>query len=288
MSAGTGTVAVAALQISRRTGDKEANIATAIAALRVAAAGGAQIVALPELFSTEYFCQTYDPRFFAYAEPIPGPTTDRLAAVTRELGVTVVAPIFEIDRDRHVFFNSAAVIGPEGLIGRYRKRHIPSIPNALEKLYFAPGNVGYPVFETPHARIGVVICYDRHFPECYRHLALGGAQIVFTCANTPTPQSKRLWVPEMMVNASGNGIYIVQTNAVGREGSFDFFGLSTVVGPRGELIGQLEAPEPGILRADLDLDIVRDVRLHYGGIRDVVWSDFGLDGGQSPWPERAR
>ena len=288
MSAGTGTVAVAALQIGRTTGDKEANIATAIAALRLAAAGGAKILALPELFSTEYFCQVYDPRFFAYAEPIPGPTTDRLATVTRELGVTVVAPIFEIDPDRQVYFNSAAVIGPDGLIGRYRKRHIPNIPNALEKSYFAPGNVGYPVFETPHARIGVVICYDRHFPECYRHLALGGAQIIFTCANTPTPQSKRLWVPEMMVNASGNGVYIVQTNAVGREGSFDFFGLSTIVGPRGELISQLEAPEPGILRADLDLDLIREVRQHYGGIRDVVWSDFGLDGTQSPWPEGAR
>lgn len=288
MSAGTGTVAVAALQIGRTTGDKDANIATAIAGLRLAAAGGAKILALPELFSTEYFCQVYDSRFFAYAEPIPGPTTDRLAMVTRELGVTVVAPIFEIDRDRQVYFNSAAVIGPDGLIGRYRKRHIPNIPNALEKSYFAPGNVGYPVFETPHARIGVVICYDRHFPECYRHLALGGAQIIFTCANTPTPQSKRLWVPEMMVNASGNGVYIVQTNVVGREGTFDFFGLSTIVGPRGELVGQLEAPEPGILRADLDLDLIREVRLHYGGIRDVVWSDFGLDGAQSPWPEGAR
>ncbi len=285
MSAGTGTVTVAALQISRRTGDKDANIATAIAAVRAAAADGAAILALPELFSTEYFCQVYDPRYFAYAETIPGPTTERLAAVTRELGVTVVAPIFEIDADRQVYFNSAAVIGPDGLIGRYRKRHIPNIPNGLEKSYFAPGNVGYPVFETPRARIGVVICYDRHFPECYRHLALGGAQIVFTCANTPTPQSKRLWVPEMMVNASGNGIYIVQTNAVGREGSFDFFGLSTVVGPRGELVGQLEEPEPGILRADLDLDVIREVRLHYGGIRDVVWSDFGLDGSQSPWPK---
>lgn len=287
MSAGTGTVRVAALQISRRTADKDANIATAIAAMRRAAADGAELLALPELFSTEYFCQVYDPRFFAYAETIPGPTTERLAAVTRELDVTVVAPIFELDADRQVYFNAAAVIGPDGLIGRYRKRHIPNIPNALEKSYFAPGNVGYPVFETPHARIGIVICYDRHFPECYRHLALGGAQIVFTCANTPTPQSKRLWVPEMMVNASGNGIYIVQTNAVGREGSFDFFGLSTVVGPRGELVGQLEDPEPGILRADLDLDLIREVRLHYGGIRDVVWSDFGLDGAQSPWPEAA-
>ena len=240
-------------------------------------------MALPELFATEYFPQTYDPRFFDYAESIPGPTTNQLSEVAAELGVYIVAPLFEVDTVTSVFYNSSALIGPSGVVGRYRKRHIPSIPHGLEKNYFAPGNLGYPVFETPMARIGVVICYDRHFPECYRHLALGGAEVVFTCTNTPTEFSKKNWVPEMTVNATANGIFVCQTNAVGTEGVHTFFGLSTIVGPRGEMLAQLGDDGPGMLVETLDLDSIASARLHYGGIRDAIWSDFGLDGSQSPW-----
>jgi beta-ureidopropionase len=248
--------------------------------MRIAAADGARLMALPELFSTEYFPQELDERYFDYAETIPGPTTDQLAAVTAELGVYLVAPIFEIDPLTKIFYNAAAVIGPQGVIGRYRKRHIPSIPHGLEKSYFAPGNLGYPVFETPYGRIGTIICYDRHFPECYRHLALAGAEIVFTCANSPTEFSKRNWLPEMQVNATGNGIFIVQTNVVGREGAHTFFGLSAAVDPRGELLDQLTEEDEGVLTVEIDLDKIRRARLHYGGIRDAIWSDFGLDGSQ--------
>lgn len=276
-------VTIAALQISRRAGDKAANIDTALVAVERAAAEGARIVALPELFSTEYFPQTHDLEFFDYAEPIPGPTTDALTEVAGGHGLTIVAPIFEVDSVTSVFYNSAAVLGPDGVIGRYRKRHIPSILNGLEKDYFAPGNLGYPVFETPEARIGVVICYDRHFPECYRHLALGGAEIVFTCANSPTEFSKRNWLPEMTVNATGNGIFICQTNVVGNEGAHTFFGLSAIVGPKGEVLGQLAEGEAGVLVRTVDLDAIARARLHYGGIRDAIWEDFGLDGSQSPW-----
>ena len=278
-------VTIAALQISRIPGDKQANIETAITAIESAAAQGAQIVALPELFSTEYFPQTLDPKFFDYAEPIPGPTTDALLNVARRNTVTIVAPIFEIDEVSSVYYNSAAVINPDRIVGKYRKRHIPSIPNILEKSYFAPGNLGYPVFDTPFARIGVVICYDRHFPECYRHLTLGGAEIVFTCTNTPTEFSKRNWIPEMVVNATGNGIFICQTNAVGLEGVHTFFGLSAVVDPKGEVVDQLDGPVPGNLIAPISLDLIAEARRHYGGIRDAIWEDFGLDGTQSPWIE---
>lgn len=276
-------VAVAALQTSRLIGDKAGTIEIAIEAIKAAAGSGARLMALPELFNTEYFPQQYDSKFFQYAETIPGPTTDTLGRICSELDVWVVAPLFEVDALTNVFYNAAAVIGPSGVVGRYRKRHIPVIPFGLEKAYFAPGNVGYPVFETPYGRIGVVICYDRHFPECYRHLAVKGAQIVFTCANSPTEFSKRNWVPEMQVNASANGIFIVQTNVVGIEGQHNFFGLSSIVGPRGELLAQLEAPEPGILTAEVDLDDIRMARMHYGGIRDVLWEDLGLDGAQNPW-----
>lgn len=276
-------VTIAALQISRISGDKVANIRTATTAIESAAAQGAQIVALPELFSTEYFPQTLNPDFFNYAESIPGPTTDALLDVARRNEVTIVAPIFEIDTISSVYYNSAAVIGPDKIVGKYRKRHIPSIPNILEKSYFAPGNLGYPVFDTPFARIGIVICYDRHFPECYRHLALGGAEIVFTCTNTPTEFSKRNWLPEMIVNATGNGIFICQTNAVGLEGIHDFFGLSAIVDPSGEVVDQLTEATPGTLIAPLSLDLIAEARRHYGGIRDAIWEDFGLDGSQSPW-----
>lgn len=276
-------VTVATLQISRVAGDKAANVKRAIEAISEAAAGGARLMALPELFSTEYFPQEIDERFFDYAETIPGSTTDQLAEVTRELGVYLVAPIFEVDALTRVFYNSAAVIGPGGVLGRYRKRHIPSIPHGLERSYFAPGNVGYPVFATPYGRIGVLICYDRHFPESYRHLALGGAEMVFTCANSPTAFSKRNWLPEMITNATASGIYIAQTNAVGTEGAHTFFGLSAVVGPRGELLGQLPEGQEGVLTVEVDLDRIRTSRLHYGGIRDAIWADLGLDSAQSPW-----
>lgn len=274
-------VVVAALQTSRVAGDKAANVAIAEQAIRTAAAQGAKLMGLPELFNTEYFPQELDSKFFDYAETIPGPTTDTIARLCKELDVWVVTPLFEVDSTTSVFYNSAAVIGPQGVMGRYRKRHIPSIPFGLEKSYFAPGNVGYPVFETPYGRIGTIICYDRHFPECYRHLAVKGAEIVFTCANSPTEFSKRNWLPEMQVNATGNGIFIVQTNVVGPEGHHTFFGSSAIVGPRGDLLGQLGDTDPGELTAEIDLDQIRMTRLHYGGVRDVVWADLGLDGSQA-------
>lgn len=283
MTAAPRPVSVAALQISRVTGDKAANVARAEQAIRAAAERGAKVLGLPELFNTEYFPQEVDARFFDYAETIPGPTTEAIARLCAELDVWVVAPLFEVDPTTSVFYNSAAVVGPEGVAGRYRKRHIPSIPYGLEKSYFAPGNVGYPVFATPYGRIGTIICYDRHFPETYRHLAVAGAEIVFTCANSPTPFSRRNWLPEMQVNATANGIFVVQTNVVGTEGHHTFFGLSAVVGPRGDLLGQLGDSEPGELTVEVDLDQIRLARLHYGGVRDVVWSDLGLEGAQSPW-----
>jgi N-carbamoylputrescine amidase len=199
----------------------------------------------------------------------------------RELNVWIVTPVFEIDSETRVFYNSAALVSPNGVAMKYRKRHIPAIPYGLEKMYFAPGNLGYPVFQTPFGRVGMIICYDRHFPECYRHLALGGAEVVFTCANSPTEFSRKNWVPEMQVNATSNGIFIVQTNAVGTEGHHTFFGLSSVVGPRGEVLGQLSDSTPEVLTVEIDLDEIRMTRLHYGGVRDAIWSDFGLVDSQS-------
>lgn len=281
---GSAVVSVAAVQFSRRLGDKTYNIKRAIEHIEAAARKGASVIALPELFSTGYFpgAAEVSNDYFAWAEPIPGPTTDEIAKTASALGVHIVAPIYEIEPRSRLYFNSAALVGPDGLVGRYRKRHIPEIPSMLEKFYFSPGDLGYPVFDVGGCRVGVSICYDRHFPETFRHLALAGADVVFSVNNTPTPRSKRMWFPEIQVAASSNGFYIVQVNSCVEEEK-PFFGLSAVIGPTGEVISQLEETE-AILVQEIDLDEIATARLHYGSIRDVRLEDLGLQRG-SPQPQ---
>jgi beta-ureidopropionase len=270
------TLTVAAVQFSRKLGDKEFNVGRALELVEEAAAQGAEVIALPELFNTGYFpgAPELSNEYFSWAEPVPGPTTEAVAAVASRLGVYVVAPIYELEPRRRLYYNTAALIGPVGVAGIYRKRHIPAIPGMVEKFYFSPGDLEYPSYPTPKARVGMSICYDRHFPETFRHLSLRGAEVVASVNNTPTVRSKRMWEQEIQVAASSNGIFIIQCNAC-PEDEKAFFGRSAIVDPLGEIVSQI-GEEEGVVAAEIDLDLIAEARLHYGGIRDARLSDFAL------------
>lgn len=275
----TGSVRIAGIQNSRVLGDKQANVSRGLEWVRRAAGQGAEIIALPELSNTGFFPQRIDDTFFDLAEEIPGPTTDRFASLASQLGCHLIVPVFEVDAVHRVYYNAAAVVGPQGVVGRYRKAHVPAWSKGVEKYYFAPGNVGYPVFDLPQCRIGVTICYDRHFPECFRHLTLKGAQLVFSVNNTASKRSLHVWEAEMVATASSNGIYLVQINAWGEEGESFFHGNSAIVSPRGEFILRVAEGEH-LLLADLDLRELELARRQFSSVRDVVWSDLGLEGSQ--------
>jgi N-carbamoylputrescine amidase len=267
---------LAAAQFSRRLGDKDYNIERGMAFVEEAAASGAEIIALPELFSTGYFpgAPELSNEYFGWAEPVPGPTTQRVADIADRLGVYVVAPIYEFEPRRRLYFNTAVLVGPSGVVGLYRKRHIPAIPGMVEKFYFSPGDLEYPSYASASTRVGMSICYDRHFPETFRHLALRGAEVVASVNNTPTVRSRRMWEQEIQVAASSNGIFIIQCNACPEEEKA-FFGCSMIVNPLGEIIASVGEDE-GVVLAKVDLDLITDARLHYGSIRDARLSDLAL------------
>jgi N-carbamoylputrescine amidase len=275
-------VKVGTIQFTRKFGDKQENIESARGFIEEAASQGAKIISLPEFFSTGYFPvpgnEKMNNDYFKWAESIPGPTTDQIEKIAKSLDIYVIAPIYEIDKYTRVYYDSAPIVGPSGVIGLFRKRHIPSLPRLVEKYYYAPGNIQYPVFETQYCRIGISICYDRHFPETFRHLALKGAEVVFSVNNTPTPRSLKMWFAEIEVAANSNGIYIVQNNTVGEE--LGFFGKSFITGPRGDTLFKLEE-EQGVLVAELDLGEIEDARLHYKSLWDTNWEDFGLKNSHS-------
>jgi N-carbamoylputrescine amidase len=283
-------VRVAGIQFTRKFRDVDYNVDRAEKFVREAAADGAKIIALPELFSTGYIPGVIEDvdvdnvkqkSLFDLAESIPdGPTMQRMIKLAAELDIYLIAPIWEVDADFHTYYNTAAIIGPEGLLGRYRKRHIPSIPGMQERHYFTPGNISYPVFDSPYGKFGVVICFDRHYPEVYRLLTLKGAEMVFCVNNTPTAFGNRNWVPEIHVNAVANSIFIIQNNVVGKEDQITWFGASTIMSPKAEILAQLGSEE-GIVAHTIDLDLIRKSREHYGSIRDTRWEDFGLSPDES-------
>jgi N-carbamoylputrescine amidase len=257
--------------------DKEANIATATRLVRQAAARGAQFVCLPELFSTMYFCVETRREYFDWAEPIPGPTIDRMAALARETGTVLIAPIFERADDGR-FFNAATILGPDGaLLGKYRKSSIPlmdvgrsSEPRGNEKFYFEPGDLGFPTFDTPFARIGILICYDRHFPEAARVLGLGGAEIVFVPTATTT-MTRYLWDLELRAHAVTNIYYVCGVNKVGVDvggSARNHFGSSMVINPRGEILAQASDTREDMAIADVDLSVLPELRALWGYYRD--------------------
>jgi N-carbamoylputrescine amidase len=254
------------------TGDKASMIDRHEEQARDAAAQGAQVICFQELFYGPYFCQVQDPAYYEYTEQIPnGPTTERFRSVARELSMVMVLPMYEVEQ-AGVYYNTAAVIDADGTyLGKYRKHHIPQVKGFWEKFYFRPGNLGYPVFDTAVGRVGVYICYDRHFPEGWRALGLNGAQIVFNPSATSRGLSGYLWKLEQPAAAVANEYFIGAINRVGIEplGDDDFYGTSYFVDPEGTFVGELgDAHKPELIVRDLDLDLVQVVRDRWQFYRD--------------------
>ena len=260
------------------TGDKESMILKHEQHAHDAAKAGAQFILFQELFYGPYFCQVQDAQYYSYTELIPGgPTTKRMQALAKETGMVVVAPMYEVDeKAAGIYYNTAAVIDADGTyLGKYRKTHIPHVKGFWEKFYFRPGNLGYPVFETAVGKIGVYICYDRHFPEGWRELGLNGAQIVFNPNATKPGLSNRLWEIEQPAAAGANGYFVAAPNRVGREDNeygdlaVTFYGNSQFVDPQGNIIGGYGSGEhEEIVIRDLDMDMIRQVRDNWQFYRD--------------------
>ncbi len=232
-----------------------------------------QILCMQELFYGPYFCAEQDPRWYEMTEKVPGgPTVTMMQDFARKNGMVLVVPVYE-EEMTGVYYNTAAVIDADGsYLGKYRKTHIPHcLPGFWEKFYFKPGNLGYPVFETKFARVGVYICYDRHFPEGARALGLGGAEIVFIPSATTAGHSEYLWKLEQPAHAVANGYFVGTNNRVGRERPWDigeFYGSSYFCDPRGRIVAEGSRDKDEVVIAALDLDLIRDVRTQWQFYRD--------------------
>lgn len=255
------------------TGDKDSMIEKHVEYAKKAAAEGAQIMCFQELFYGPYFCQVQDPEYYSYTEPIPdGPTTKLMQDLAKETGMVLVVPMYEED-GAGVYYNTAAVIDADGTyLGKYRKTHIPHINGFWEKFYFRPGNLGYPVFDTAVGKVGVYICYDRHFPEGARALGLNGAEMVFIPSATSRGLSEHLWRIEQTSHAIANGYFVGTINRVGIEseyGTNDYYGQSYFCTPRGEFVGDVgDAHHEELIIRALDLDLVKEVRNVWQFYRD--------------------
>jgi N-carbamoylputrescine amidase len=261
-----------------------ANLAKAVKRIEAAAAKGAKIVCLQELFRSRYFCQSEDHRNFKLAESIPGLSTEALSVLARKQGIVIVASIFE-RRSAGIYHNSAVVIDADGsLAGKYRKMHIPDDPLYYEKFYFTPGDLGFPSFDTRYAKVGVLVCWDQWFPEGARAAALSGAQILFYptaigwIPNEPraVAQNQRTaWEIIQRSHAVANGVFIASVNRVGREGKIKFWGRSFVAGPFGELVAQAGGEREEVLIADCDLRKIEETRQSWPFLRDRRTDAYG-------------
>ena len=241
--------------------------------IKQAADQGAQVTCLQEIFYGPYFCAEQDTRWYEIAEQIPdGPTIQLMQQIAKQHKMILVVPIYEVDMTG-VYYNTAAVIDEHGkYLGKYRKNHIPHCnPGFWEKFYFKPGNLGYPVFETSAGKIGVYICYDRHFPEGARELGLNGAEIVFNPSATVAGLSEYLWKLEQPAHAVANQFYVGAINRVGIEEPWrigEFYGQSYFCNPRGQLMVEGSRDKDEVIIADLDLDIIEEVRNTWQFFRD--------------------
>lgn len=255
------------------TGSKESMIDKHVDYTRQAAQEGAQVICYQELFYGPYFCQVQDSKWYDITEPIPdGPTTRLMQDLARDTKMVLVVPMYEQDGPG-IYYNTAAVIDADGTyLGKYRKTHIPHLPGFWEKYYFRPGNLGYPVFDTAVGKVGVYICYDRHFPEGARMLGLNGAEMVFIPSATSRGLSQHLWRIEQTSHAIANGYFVGTINRVGIEkdlGDDDFYGQSYFCTPRGEFVGEVgDAYKEELLVRDLDLDLIKEVRDTWQFYRD--------------------
>jgi N-carbamoylputrescine amidase len=229
-----------------------------------------QILCFQELFYGPYFCAEQDRKWYKYAEPIPGPLSDRMCELAKEHNFVLIAPMYE-EHDVGVYYNGT-------LLGKMRKMHIPHLdPGFWEKFYFRPGNLGYPVFETAFGRIGVYICYDRHFPEGARALGLNGAEIVFNPSATVAGLSEHLWSLEQPAHAVANGYFIAAINRVGEEPwkTGMFYGSSYIADPRGQFVVKGSREKEELVVGDIDLDLIREVRNVWQFYRDRRPDSYG-------------
>jgi len=257
---------------------KRAAIDKHLRLVREAASKGAQIICLQEIFYGPYFCSEQKTKWYEAAEEIPnGSTTKLFQELARELGVVIILPIYEQEGVAS-YYNTAAVIDADGrYLGKYRKHHIPQVAAGngncgfWEKYYFKPGNVGYPVFDTAFAKVGVYICYDRHFPEGARLLGLNGAEIVFNPSATVAGTSEYLWKLEQPAHAVANGYYVAAVNRVGYEAPWnmgEFYGQSYLVDPRGSIVAIGSRDQDEVVIGVMDKEVIREVRNVWQFYRD--------------------
>ena len=238
-----------------------------------AAKKGARIVCLQEIFYGPYFCAEQETKWYHFTEPVPdGPTVKLMQKLAKKHKMVLIVPIYEVEQSGF-YYNTAAVIDADGkYLGKYRKNHIPHTkPGFWEKFYFKPGNLGYPVFETAYAKVGVYICYDRHFPEGARALGLAGAEVVFNPSATVAGLSEYLWKLEQPAHAVANGYFIGAINRVGHEAPWnigEFYGQSYFCDPRGQIIAEASRDQDAVVVADLNFDMIDQVRATWQFFRD--------------------
>jgi N-carbamoylputrescine amidase len=259
--------------------DKAANLKKAVIKIQEAAAKGAQIVCLQELFTSLYFCDTEDYENFGLAESIPGPTTESLQSIARENNIVIIASLFE-KRAQGIYHNTTAVLDADGTyMGKYRKMHIPDDPSFYEKFYFTPGDLGYKVFETKYAKIGVLICWDQWYPEAARITSLMGAEILFypTAIGWSTNQDEatneeqyNAWFTIQRSHAVANGVHVVSVNRVGLEqkGAMKFWGGSFISNPFGRILYQATHDQEEVVVQELDTSKTDSYRTHWPFMRD--------------------
>lgn len=240
---------------------------------------GVQILCMEEIFTGPYFCPSQDTKWYGLAEEIPdGPTTKLMQEYAKKYNMVIVVPIYEMEMTG-VYYNTAAVIDADGkYLGKYRKNHIPQVKGFWEKFFFKPGNLGYPVFNTAYAKVGVYICYDRHFPDGARALGLNGAEIVYNPSATVAGLSEYIWKIEQPAHAVANGYYLGAINRVGSEAPWDigeFYGQSYFVNPRGQIIAEASRDKDELLVTDLDMDLIKETRDLWQFYRDRRPETYG-------------
>ncbi len=256
--------------------DPKQNLRMATNSIREAAAKGAQIICLPELFLSNYFCQRENPDHFSRAEPIPGPTSLTMAQLAKELEIVLIVPLFE-KRTEGIYHNSAVIIDTDGSIaGTYRKMHIPDDPCFYEKYYFTPGDSGFQSFSTRYGKVGVLICWDQWFPEAARLTALTGAQFLFyptaigfqESDRDESPQQISAWETIQKSHAISNGIFLASVNRGGKEEDLTFWGRSFISNPFGQILQQAKDSEPQIIMASCSLPEIESTRQSWPFLRD--------------------
>ena len=260
--------------------DVEANIAKTERYIREAADNGAHIVCLQEIFNTLYFPQEVDVKQYELAEALPSPTTERMGQLAGELGIVVIVPVFE-EAQPGVYFNSTVVYDADGAyLGKYRKNHIPDGPQYLEKYYFTPGDLGYPIFNTQYGKIAVGICWDQWFPEVARIFALQGANIIFyptaigSEPDRPDYSSTEAWQTIIRSHGIANGVFVAAVNRVGVEDAMHFYGHSFISNPFGDFLIEADDNEQ-IIYADIDYEQIRELRNLFQFFRDRRVDTYG-------------